>query len=147
MEFSNGRSYAEDLEEPRSAGEIMVDYLMDLCESVYYRMDALGIGKKELADRMGKKPSQITRILSGEANVTLQTVAQLDEVLGLGISLKGSFECNPPRSASSDTVGQECLTGMDLVGSISPADTITVADTAPAGHSTRLTALPGGLAA
>ena len=34
MAFSNGRSYAEDLEEPRSAGEIMVDYLMDLCESV-----------------------------------------------------------------------------------------------------------------
>ena len=33
------------------------------------------------------------------------------------------------------------------VGSISPADTITVADTAPAGHSTRITALPGGLAA
>lgn len=83
-----GKSFADEVNESLDADEIMVDYLMDLCESVYRRMSELGIGKAELAQRMGKKQSQITRILSGKANMTLRTIAELDSALGLGISLK-----------------------------------------------------------
>lgn len=85
-----GKSFADEADESLDADEIMVDYLMDLCESAYRRMSELGIGREELAQRMGKRPSQITRILSGEANVTLRTITELDSALGLGISLKSS---------------------------------------------------------
>ncbi len=95
MTVNNGRSFADELDGASNADEILVDYLMELCESVSHKMSKLGIGKAELAQRMGKKPSQITRILSGEANVTLRTIAELDSALNLGISLKPPHNTRP----------------------------------------------------
>lgn len=67
---------------------IFVNYVMDLCEAVHSAMSGSGMTQEELAERLGKKPSQITRILSGEANVTLRTLAELDSVFGLGLELR-----------------------------------------------------------
>lgn len=99
MATVTGRSFADEADEPLNADEIMVDYLMDLCESVNRRMSELGIGREELAQRMGKRPSQITRILSGKANITLRTVAELDSALNLGISLRISDNRHFDRTA------------------------------------------------
>ena len=45
------------------------------------RLDALmrekGMTKKQLADALGKRPSEITRWLSGEHNFTIATLARL----------------------------------------------------------------------
>ena len=88
MAIVKGVSFADAFTSPRSADEIFLDYIMDLCVIVYDRMEELGIDQKTLAERMGKRESQISRLLSGEANFTLKTLSQLDEALGLNLSIK-----------------------------------------------------------
>ncbi|MDE6279179.1 MAG: helix-turn-helix transcriptional regulator [Paramuribaculum sp.] len=50
------------------------------------RLDALmrekGLSKKQLADAIGKRPSEITRWLSGEHNFTISTIAMLSTFFG-----------------------------------------------------------------
>lgn len=50
------------------------------------RLDLLmkekGLSKKQLADAIGKRPSEITRWLSGEHNFTLSTLAMLSAFFG-----------------------------------------------------------------
>lgn len=50
------------------------------------RLDSLmkekGLSKKQLADAIGKRPSEITRWLSGEHNFTISTLAMLSSFFG-----------------------------------------------------------------
>lgn len=50
------------------------------------RLDSLmhekGLTKKQLADAIGKRPSEITRWLSGEHNFTISTLAMLSSFFG-----------------------------------------------------------------
>lgn len=50
------------------------------------RLDLLmkekGLSKKQLADAIGKRPSEITRWLSGEHNFTISTLAMLSTFFG-----------------------------------------------------------------
>jgi len=47
--------------------------------------------QKDLADRFGKDPSYVSRVLGGGVNLTLRTVVQFEEVLGACIlSVKGT---------------------------------------------------------
>jgi transcriptional regulator with XRE-family HTH domain len=41
-----------------------------------------GISQKELAERAGFQPSFISRLLSGSENLTLQTIARIEDALG-----------------------------------------------------------------
>lgn len=53
------------------------------------RLDELmkekGLSKKQLADAIGKRPSEITRWLSGEHNFTVSTLAMLSTFFGKSI--------------------------------------------------------------
>lgn len=40
-------------------------YSMDISGAVYTRMEELGMSKRELAERMGVSPAQITKIIKG----------------------------------------------------------------------------------
>lgn len=148
MAFVNGKSFADEPAGPLDADEIMIDYLMDLCESVYYKMSELGIGKKELAKRMGKKPSQVTRILSGEANVTLRTVAELDSALGLGISLKSPCdEMETVETAEDDSINYVSASDNCVDGTSSTGSSVAVTDEGATEHYPHLSLFNGGLAA
>ena len=50
------------------------------------RLDSLmkekGLSKKQLADAIGKRPSEITRWLSGEHNFTISTLTMLSSFFG-----------------------------------------------------------------
>ncbi len=50
------------------------------------RLDMLmherGLSKKQFADAVGKRPSEITRWLSGEHNFTISTIAMLSTFFG-----------------------------------------------------------------
>lgn len=45
-------------------------------------MDAEGICQSELARRMGVSPAQVTKILSGQENLGLKTIAKVEMALG-----------------------------------------------------------------
>lgn len=87
MAVREGRSFV-GLEAKRpSASARMLDYVMDFCFMVEDRLDELGMSRTELAERLGKRPSSVTRVLSGSVNITLQTMAEYDAALDLGIIL------------------------------------------------------------
>lgn len=53
------------------------------------RIDALmqkrGLSKKQFADQIGKRPSEITRWLTGQHNFTISTLAMLSTFFGKSI--------------------------------------------------------------
>ncbi len=52
-------------------------------------MKEKGLSKKQLADAIGKRPSEITRWLSGEHNFTISTLAMLSTFFGKPIITVG----------------------------------------------------------
>ena len=87
MAVREGRSFVDLEAKKPSASARMLDYVMDFCFMVEDRLEELGMSRTDLAERLGKRPSSVTRVLSGTANVTLQTIAEYDAALDLGISL------------------------------------------------------------
>lgn len=88
MAFTIGESFSDAISGERSVDEAVIDYTIELCAAAHDAMEAKGVTKAELARRMGKKPSQVSRMMSGTAhNMTLRTIAEIDVALGLGLSL------------------------------------------------------------
>ena len=54
-----------------------------------FLMNEKGLSKKQLADAIGKRPSEITRWLSGEHNFTISTLAMLSSFFGQSIITVG----------------------------------------------------------
>ena len=59
-------------------------------------MDKHGISKKQLADMMGRRPSEITKWLSGNQNFTLDTLTELsfylhEKITGENIVIEKSY--------------------------------------------------------
>lgn len=62
--------------------DIFVDWYADLVVRINQLLFENNISKKELAEKMGKKPSEISKWLSGEHNFTLRSLAKLSAELG-----------------------------------------------------------------
>lgn len=62
---------------------------LDLSFAISSKIDALmqerGLSKKQFADQIGKRPSEITRWLSGQHNFTISTLAMLSAFFGKSI--------------------------------------------------------------
>lgn len=62
-----------------------------LCESqkiafkVLMKLDDLGWSKKDLAKKMKVSPQQITKIVSGKENLTIETQVKLQHILGIPV--------------------------------------------------------------
>ncbi|MBD5207145.1 MAG: helix-turn-helix transcriptional regulator [Bacteroidales bacterium] len=54
-----------------------------------FLMKEKGLSKKQFADAIGKRPSEITRWLSGEHNFTISTLAMLSTFFGQPIITVG----------------------------------------------------------
>ena len=54
-----------------------------------FLMKEKGLSKKQFADAIGKRPSEITRWLSGEHNFTISTLAMLSTFFGQTIIIVG----------------------------------------------------------
>jgi transcriptional regulator with XRE-family HTH domain len=52
---------------------------------VLNKLDELGWTQKRLASELGVSPQQVTKIVSGKANLTLQTQTQLQDILNIPI--------------------------------------------------------------
>ena len=59
---------------------------IDLSFAIAKEIDALmrekGLTKKQFADALGKKPSEVTKWLSGQHNFTIRTLAMLSSFFG-----------------------------------------------------------------
>ncbi|MGJ7033690.1 helix-turn-helix domain-containing protein [Niabella hirudinis] len=63
--------------------EIFVDWYADLVVRINQLLKEQGINKKELAEKLDKKPSEISKWLGGEHNFTLRSLAKLSAELGV----------------------------------------------------------------
>ena len=59
-------------------------------------MEKHGVSKKQLADMMGRRPSEITKWLSGDQNFTLDTLAELsfylkEKISGESVVVENTF--------------------------------------------------------
>jgi transcriptional regulator with XRE-family HTH domain len=57
----------------------------DIAMKVLDKLDELGWSKKRLADEMGVSPQQVTKIVRGTENLTLETQVKLQEILNIPI--------------------------------------------------------------
>lgn len=62
--------------------DIFVDLYADLVVRINQLLREKGISKKELAESLNKKPSEISKWLGGEHNFTLRSLAKLSAELG-----------------------------------------------------------------
>lgn len=58
-----------------------VDMSFALSDKIHAEMEAKGVSKTELANRMCKRKSEVSKWLSGTHNFTLSTIAKISEAL------------------------------------------------------------------
>lgn len=54
----------------------------DISKAVARYMSKNNVGFNEFVKKIGKSPTQVSKILKGEANLTLSTIAQLSAIIG-----------------------------------------------------------------
>jgi antitoxin component HigA of HigAB toxin-antitoxin module len=54
----------------------------EISNKLYILMQERGLSKKQLANAIGKSPSEVTRWLSGEHNFTIATIGMLSAFFG-----------------------------------------------------------------
>lgn len=60
-------------------------YARKIACSVRSRMDELNMSSAELSERMGVKPSYVSRLLSGSQNITLKTLVKIGIALDIPV--------------------------------------------------------------
>ena len=75
----NLRTHFEDLEHD---AEYQAECaIVEFTENIARRMDELGISRSELARRLDTSPAYVTKILRGNANFTLKSMARISTAL------------------------------------------------------------------
>lgn len=72
----------ELLNETPKETKIFVEKYADLIVRINDVMKQQGLTQKDLAEKMGQKPSAISRWLSGQYNITLRSIAKMEAELG-----------------------------------------------------------------
>lgn len=71
------------LDEITPEEQARTDKKMHIAAMIADAIEAKGWGKKQLADKMGKKPSEITKWLSGTQNFTMDTLNDIGQILDI----------------------------------------------------------------
>lgn len=89
-----------------NASDLRWLHSLDLSISICIRMEELGMSKSELANRAGMKLSSLSRIIAGEQNMTLATIAKLEHALD--VRFDGGFRYGQGKKnlESSSTEGE-----------------------------------------
>ncbi|MEM9997497.1 MAG: helix-turn-helix transcriptional regulator [Bacteroidota bacterium] len=61
------------------------DLVLAVCEQIAAAMSEDGVSQKELATRLGKTPSAVSQLLSGDQNVSLRRLVEVACALGRGV--------------------------------------------------------------
>ncbi len=61
----------------------------EISDRIYFLMTERGLSKKQFADALGRRPSEITKWLSGQHNFTIATLGMLSSFFGQPIVTVG----------------------------------------------------------
>jgi len=73
---------AKDFAEPLDLDQEIVYRRLTVVEELLQFMKREGINRSELAERMGVPPSRITKMLSGDSNLTIDTLVRAGHAVG-----------------------------------------------------------------
>lgn len=62
--------------------KVFVDFMYHVVDRIHEILNDQGMSQKELALRLGKKESEISKWLSGEHNMTVKSLLKIEAVLG-----------------------------------------------------------------
>lgn len=80
--------YQKTLEKVQGTLEFELEgILLDLTEQIVRHMEREGINRSQLAKRLGCFPAQITKLLSGHPNMTLETIVKVARALNCEVAL------------------------------------------------------------
>lgn len=65
--------------------DIYVEKSMDILDRIHDLMEEEDINQRQLAERLGKKETEVSRWINGVQNFTLKTLCRLEEALGQDI--------------------------------------------------------------
>ncbi len=68
-----------------NAVQMKIDYSIQISDRIESLMQERGLSKKQFADALGKRPSEVTKWLSGQHNFTLATLSMLSAFFGQSI--------------------------------------------------------------
>lgn len=83
------RSLDEILEPIPEAVKAEVDLSFEIADRIDLLMRQRGLTKKQFADALGRRPSEITKWLSGQHNFTIATLTMLSSFFGQPIVTVG----------------------------------------------------------
>jgi transcriptional regulator with XRE-family HTH domain len=86
MAIYEGSDLSALIDAPETADARRHYHSVDISESVWNRMHELGINQTQLAEMLGKSCSQVSRMLSAQGNMTLQTISELEHALGITLA-------------------------------------------------------------
>ena len=84
-----------------------IDLSFAISNEIYYLMQERGLTKKQFADALGKKPSEVTKWLSGQHNFTIRTIAMLSTFFGKPIIRTVSGRYVLPEDEESSMVAED----------------------------------------
>jgi transcriptional regulator with XRE-family HTH domain len=64
------------------------NYTDEISDQIYALMERKKINKAELARRLGKSRAYVSKVLCGEANITIKTLAKILNALGAKVEFK-----------------------------------------------------------
>lgn len=71
--------------EYRRANRTWLRYSQHIALLMLNKMDALGINRKQLAEKMNCSPQYISKVLKGQENLSLETLSKIEATLGISI--------------------------------------------------------------
>jgi transcriptional regulator with XRE-family HTH domain len=72
-------------EHQNSENEIYTSLCFDFVDEVHTLLEERGWSQKDLADRMGKSPAEVSKLINGMHNVTFRTIAKLSDAFGVDL--------------------------------------------------------------
>ena len=81
--------FRRDAERARNTPEYELEWLLlDVHEAIWAAMQARGVSRSELADRLGTSRAYVTKLLEGQENMTLKTLVRVANALEMKVATK-----------------------------------------------------------
>lgn len=107
------------------------EHALSISEYALYVMEQRGMSRTQLARRMGKSKSQVTRMLSARTNMTLKSISELEVALGVDLISSpspkwGTLSCEAGEAGSSERLPDgERASGRDRQDAREPFELIS----------------------
>ncbi len=85
LESQEVRTDWKERAEWRRNNQYWLDHSRRIALTVLNRLDEIGMSQRQLAERMGCSAQNVSKLLKGQENLTLETIAKLELVLGIPI--------------------------------------------------------------